>query len=196
MKYIISMLTILLINYTTLNADESSSFIDATAEFHEMDIDEESISKMSGACLNCHLLDKQRKSPSKWLTPQKSIRGSVENLDSRRGEPDTFSKACLMCHDGSAASLVLNAPISPCGLMCNVDGRSHPVFMRYDSNKGLNNPSSTLQGKWKDAKVVSDLLRDGKVVCISCHVPHHTKFESFLKTSMKNSGLCLGCHNK
>lgn len=105
-----------------------------------------------------------------------------------------------MCHDGSEASLVLNAPISPCGIKgvvsIGMDGGNHPVFMEYVQKKDLHRLSSTLKGDWKDANQVSDLLRDGKIVCISCHIPHHNKESGFLRTSKKDSRLCLGCHNK
>lgn len=115
---------------------------------------------------------------------------------------DSFSLACLNCHDGICAQ---NAPVKLPGC---IPGRpssntafdnieSHPIFNRYPFEKkvlrGLGEP---LPGIWQKAQTVSDLLRDGKVVCSSCHVPHFTKQTGFLRTSMKGSSLCFGCHKK
>jgi predicted CXXCH cytochrome family protein len=200
MKYIITLITILLINITSVSAEVASSFVDATSEFHKLDADLLKKDKNSDLCINCHILDNMTDSNSGWLRPKESIKGEVINIDNSKGEPDSFSKACLMCHDGNMASLVLNAPLSPCGLKSLVpvgpNGANHPVFMQYAHKPDLQNPSSTLNGNWNDAAKVSDLLRDEKLVCISCHIPHHSKERGFLRTSMRGSGLCMGCHIK
>lgn len=200
MKYIVHLMFFLLLTATVIDADTKSSFVESASEFHNLDVELLQKDKTLSTCMNCHLFDKKLQSLSNWLTPRDSIDATVQNFDYDNGEPDPFSKACLMCHDGNTASLVLNAPISPCGLKGNktvsMDGQNHPVFMKYEYKKDLNSPSSSLNGKWKDAKTVNDLLRDEKVVCISCHIPHHKKNEAFIRTSTKGSGLCLGCHNK
>lgn len=200
MKYIITLITILLINTTNAGAEDASAFVESISEFHKIDADLLKKDKKSDSCINCHILDNMTEANDGWLRPKKSIRGEIINIDDSKGEPDSFSKACLMCHDGNMASLVLNAPISPCGLKSLVpvgpNGANHPVFMQYPHKPDLQNQSSALNGNWNDASKVSDLLRDEKLVCISCHIPHHSKERGFLRISMRGSALCMGCHIK
>jgi hypothetical protein len=78
----------------------------------------------------------------------------------------------------------------------------HPSSVLYDESKsGFKSLNSPLLGDWKDAKVVGDLLENGKVVCGSCHVSNSTKYTSpdetrELRTSNQFSTLCLSCHDK
>lgn len=200
MKYIIILVVALFINTTTITAETGTSLFEMTSEFHKLDVDILKKDKKSDLCINCHILDDITDANSGWLRPKESIKGKIVNIDDSKGEPDSFSKACLMCHDGNMASLVLNAPLSPCGLRSlapvGANGANHPVFMQYAHKPDLQNPSSILKGNWNNATKVSDLLRDEKLVCISCHIPHHTKERGFLRISMRGSGLCMGCHIK
>lgn len=197
MKDIVIFIAVLLLSSSNMLAD-SSDFVELNAEFHTLTTD--SINKNNNLCISCHLLEDSTNPDTAWLRPQETINTTVKNLDNSDGEPDSFSKACLSCHDGNEASLVLNAPISPCGIKSlasvSPNGANHPVFMTYTNKQGLHHSSSTLNGVWKEAKQVSDLLRDDKVVCISCHTPHHAKGTGYLKSSMRGSGLCMGCHEK
>lgn len=200
MKYFITFIALLLITKTTLIA-ETDSFIELNADFHKFDVKELSKGEKSALCFNCHLFDTKKGSDTpSWLNPQKNITGTINNFDDSNGAPDPFSKACLMCHDGSLASLVINAPLSPCGLKgsgpVSQNGANHPVFMKYASKRDLHQPSTKLNGKWNEAEQVGDLLREEKIVCISCHSPHHNEDSGYLRTSMRGSGLCIGCHKK
>jgi predicted CXXCH cytochrome family protein len=73
----------------------------------------------------------------------------------------------------------------------------HPVSIRYDDalaalNHSLAVPSSTPSGL--GGTIATDLLRNGKVECISCHDPHKTTYACFLRKSNNRSSLCLTCH--
>lgn len=200
MKILSIFIYCLILSFSSLLANEKESFVQKNADFHTINIEQLKDNKTSGKCFSCHLFDKKLDSVSQWLTPQKSLDAEIQNLDTSNGDPDQFSRTCLMCHDGNEASLVLNAPLSPCGLKSLVpispNGANHPVFVKYPNKRDYHNPSSTLNGIWNEATQVSDLLRDEKVVCISCHIPHHSKEIGFLRTSMRGSGLCMGCHKK
>ena len=193
-------LIILILFAVNMNAETATLFVESTSEFHKLDADILKKEKKSATCIHCHLLDDKNNPNVKWLYPQENIPGKIINIETDNGEPDSFSKACLMCHDGNEASLVLNAPLSPCGLKnlapISPNGANHPVFMEYTDKESLHSHSSVLSGDWNDANQVSDLLRDEKVVCISCHLPHHSKERGYLRTSMRGSKLCMGCHDK
>lgn len=172
------------------------------AAFHKMKIDPNA-SKDDPACMQCHVHTMKTdpaSDPARWSKPRE-IDVAIADMDESGGKADPFSIGCLSCHDGNIGSVVMNAPISPCGLKSKAPvtdkGKNHPVFMPYDgSRKELHPPHSVLKGEWEGAKRVNDLLRDEKVVCMSCHVPHHSSESGYLRTSQKNSALCIGCHNK
>lgn len=124
----------------------------------------------------------------------------------------SFTLACLTCHDGNTAK---EAPVKVIVCDCNATAegsspqpplshpfmsgsmKSHPVLIDYPGpRKGFRAPSEPLNGEWKKAKTVGDLLRDGKIVCISCHLPHYPEKNGHLRTTMHNSALCYGCHPK
>lgn len=122
-------------------------------------------------------------------------------------QTDDFTLACLTCHDGNTAQ---NAPVKVLVCECNASDakiqshafmtgsiKSHPVLNEYpSSNKGFRSPSEPLPGEWKKAKKVGDLLRNGKVVCISCHISHFEYKTTHIRTTMNGSSLCYGCHKK
>ena len=173
----------------------------AASQFHRINPEAYSAEK-TAVCLTCHIVEKNfdLSDSTQWLRPKSAIEGEVYNIDASRGMPDSFSKACLICHDGSTASLALNAPLSPCGLKSDRPvssrGENHPVFMEYREKPDLQGRYSPLNGQWEKAETVGDLLRDEKIVCISCHLPHHNNGTGYLRTSMRGSALCLGCHKK
>lgn len=114
---------------------------------------------------------------------------------------DATSLACLNCHDGVfAPSAPVKLPsylsVSSTQVATYDSIKSHPIFNTYPSKKELKSRGDSLPATWKNVKTVNDLLRDGKIVCISCHIPHHTKKKGFLRTTMSGSALCFGCHKK
>ncbi|MDD5157382.1 MAG: cytochrome c3 family protein [Sulfurimonas sp.] len=131
----------------------------------------------------------------------KDAKGSLaQEIKHNSEEPDALSLACINCHDGNTAN---EAPISLSNSHSSAENRcytiikNHPVLLKYpNGKKDLRSLWESLPGKWIGATVINDLLRDGKIVCVSCHIPHHTRKTGYLRTLNKDSSLCFGCHKK
>jgi len=137
-------------------------------------------------------------------------------------QPQSQTLACLSCHDGvSAMNSVINAPGS--GLVNPVDGTligtpndgrtmydfaflavglggdltdDHPLSIEYIPGRASLKPLDTILTNSFGANKISDLLRNGKVECVSCHDPHGTGNPRYLRTNNTQSALCLNCHDK
>lgn len=123
-------------------------------------------------------------------------------LKSAVGQPDGSSKLCLSCHDGTIAIDSFNGAMGTI-LIANpmdLNGQGHwyhPVSIIYDSNlvavvPHLNEPSVTASGL--GGTIQSDLLKNDKVQCSSCHDVHNAAgIDKLLKMTEVN--LCASCHN-
>ena len=127
------------------------------------------------------------------------------------------SNLCLSCHDGTVAINSFNNPsnMSPTTTMVGTAGgklpagnsnlgtdltNDHPVNFTY------NTALATADGTLRDPVTASGSgltngakLFNGKLHCASCHDPHSSADPSgkaFLRGSMTNSALCMGCHLK
>jgi predicted CXXCH cytochrome family protein len=82
---------------------------------------------------------------------------------------------CLGCHDGAAAALI---------------HRSHAVDINYLIAQMRSN------GKLKPPAALDPAiyLKDGQIVCVSCHHPESQQ-PAKLVLSNVGSRLCLACHN-
>ncbi len=135
--------------------------------------------------------------------------------------PTGASLACLSCHDGvSAMNTVVNAPGSggynASGTLIGNDDfkpdrmndtaktiglygdltNDHPVSITYVEGAASLRPKDTAITGWNRATTINDLLRNGKVQCVSCHDPHYPRWGTFLRHSSKGSELCKTCHAK
>ena len=166
--------------------------------FHK-EIQKSTINTDDPYCGQCHPVSfiGNDTTTTKWEQNVVSTHGNVVATTT-----DTYSLACLTCHNGNDAQ---NAPVKLPN--CNCDLReqktiastvkSHPIFNTYpNEKKEFRFSGDSLPGVWENAHTINDLLRDGKVVCISCHIPHFTKTTGYLRAPMKASMLCLGCHKK
>ncbi|MDD5211829.1 MAG: cytochrome c3 family protein [Sulfuricurvum sp.] len=172
--------------------------------FHE-ELPPDIVSVDNPTCQVCHISSFKSDKNSDINTTLSQLTTSVTHGSATLNSStnDSFSLACLHCHDGICAQ---NAPVKLPGCISKdstnkntmyVNIESHPIFNRYPFEKKVfRGMEESLSGIWQKAQKVSDILRDGKVVCISCHVPHFTKKTGFLRTSMKGSALCFGCHKK
>jgi predicted CXXCH cytochrome family protein len=113
------------------------------------------------------------------------------------------SKACLSCHDGTAAVDSIGGAtgtvfISTFGSTLTVGGSGdlssdHPISITYDSalsgvDLGLHDPTNAATAK---------LLINDKIECSSCHDVHNAGgFSSLLRVDNTDSALCLTCHDK
>ncbi len=136
--------------------------------------------------------------------------------------PSGASLACLSCHDGvSAINSVVNAPGSG---GYNTSGsyigqadytpkdmpnspeiaigyggdltNDHPVSITYVEGAASLKPKNTAITGWNRATTINDLLRNGKVQCVSCHDPHYPNNGRYLRHTNTGSELCKTCHEK
>lgn len=149
-----------------------------------------------------------------------SLYGDDVTDTSDTSNPHKYSMICLSCHDGvnsintvvkndynlnnigSGKNSIIERSSRSRSININEEEYSgnddHPVSIVYvPGNASLKPISTPLKGEWKGATIISDLLRDGKVECGSCHDPHYLDQDGiFLRNSNGRSQLCLSCHDK
>lgn len=106
---------------------------------------------------------------------------------------DSFSRKCLVCHDGVSAPIAEGSYRNSPGEDHSggqVTGSSHPIGMDYAAYSIGNRSFKDMQTL--DRQMV---LVDGKVGCLSCHNPLNPR-RNHLAVSDARSELCLACHNK
>lgn len=137
------------------------------------------------------------------------------SLQASVGQPTSYSKLCLSCHDGTIAigsvrnlggapTVVsgLEAPL-PAGstLIGTVLTNDHPISFVFDqtlrsADQELADPS-LLTGPIKLYPGANPGVGDS-VQCTSCHDPHEGRIGKFLRKSPtgQSDNLCLTCHQK
>lgn len=105
-------------------------------------------------------------------------------------QPDSLSLVCLGCHDGVSA---LNMAIGNGRNIGNFLQRSHPVSVEYIEGIAGLRPKTDMITDIRGAKIVNDLLVNGKVECVSCH---DNNGKRYLRSENKDSALCYACHDK
>jgi predicted CXXCH cytochrome family protein len=122
-------------------------------------------------------------------------------LTAAPGQPDSNSKACLSCHDGTVAIDAFGGRtgtqvISGSRLLATDLSNDHPISFTYDAalataDGGLVTPASA-------AQVSAGIpLFNGKLQCASCHQVHdNSTYQPFLRDSRVGSAICLRCHTK
>lgn len=123
--------------------------------------------------------------------------------------PFTLSKACFSCHDGLQAPDIKFDKVEEKGVYPLPSGTTligqdmmdrthayHPVSLIYTEGKANLKPTGEMLSGWQGANTVADLLRNGKVECVSCHDPHAGDKPAFLRRHNIKSSLCYGCHSK
>lgn len=123
---------------------------------------------------------------------------ALRNLPGPGGFSDTPAK------DGTRTTWnFVNAPDKkmPAGRITNLGtdlSNDHPISMTYSTARS---PSSTnltndfATGFYNPPKN-SLPLYEGRVECASCHDPHRSDTQTFLRVSNSGSVLCLSCHRK
>jgi predicted CXXCH cytochrome family protein len=131
---------------------------------------------------------------------------SSSTLNATMTQPDSGSKLCLSCHDGTVAidnfgSTTNGTNFISTGALIGTDLRNdHPVSFTYDTtlatnDGGLFDPSTHTSGL--GGTIAQDLLYSSKMQCASCHDVHNSSgLTHLLRISNAGSGLCLTCHNK
>jgi predicted CXXCH cytochrome family protein len=131
------------------------------------------------------------------------------------GQPTSYSKLCLSCHDGTIAigsvrnlggapTVVsgLEAPLPPGSTLIGTTlTNDHPISFLFDqalrsADQELADPN-TLTGAVRLYPGANPTVRDS-VQCTSCHDPHEGRIGKFLRKSPmgQTDNLCLTCHQK
>lgn len=133
---------------------------------------------------------------------------SSPSLLSTPGQPSGPTRLCLGCHDGTVALENFGGTtggtnfVTGWGLIGTNLSNDHPVSIVYDtalasaSNGRLRDPAATQSGL--GGTIQLDMLRSGKLECVSCHNPHggvNNNGYMLLKWPA-DPPLCLTCHNK
>jgi len=122
------------------------------------------------------------------------------------------TRVCLSCHDGTIDARSFSAGsrgehlLGPGG---NLKG-SHPVVIPYPYNRikntynGITTADQALKSGWvavpQDVRLYTDPAGPAPfnrgIECATCHDPHGTPNDKFLRASMARGDLCLKCHQK
>ncbi|MBC8413345.1 MAG: hypothetical protein ISR96_11450 [Nitrospira sp.] len=157
-------------------------------------------------CIFCHTPHHARTDvPLLWNRNNSSVQYITydsSSISSVPGQPSGASRLCLSCHDGTIAigsvlSRTQEIPLSG-GVRFMPEGPTklgtdlsddHPVSMLYNTNHPqMHDPSTFSEGVKVD--------ENNMVQCTSCHEPHGTNYDYFLRRSRSASALCLTCHDK
>lgn len=123
------------------------------------------------------------------------------SLNAAPGQPDSNSKACLSCHDGTVAIDAFGGRtgtvvVTGSRLLSTDLSNDHPISFTYDAalataDGGLVTPASA------SAVSAGIPLFAGKLQCASCHQVHdNSTYQPFLRDSRVGSAICLRCHTK
>ena len=141
---------------------------------------------------------------------------SSATMDSTPGQPNSVSKACLSCHDGTVAinnygDAVSGTDYVTGSALLGTDlSDNHPISMDYDAAATADpfiRPSSTTVAGLGGATIQDAMLfldtsdSKYKVQCASCHDVHKQKGDSgssslLLVLTGAGSELCVTCHDK
>lgn len=119
--------------------------------------------------------------------------------------PEGVSLACLSCHDGTLAfNAVLNGALQNAGriaagpALIGTDLRGgHPISIRYGADPTLQPFSPGANGVGMlPLYSGSAYTNDDQVECGSCHDPHNTTNDNFLRVANTGSALCNTCHTQ
>ncbi len=136
-------------------------------------------------CTSCHDASFFDSMPDKGESLLKSAHFDVWSRSSASLDP--YSQRCLICHDDRMPSsrqvAVLgfsDSPVSPAPR-----GMDHPVGAEYDK--------AARSGDYRPRSALADevLLPNGRVGCVSCHVPYS---HDHARKPRTEKGLCFECH--
>lgn len=156
----------------------------------------------------------QKDSPQGFIVYSQGPEKPADEVDEESDDmslyrPGPTSLICLSCHDGSNAS-------NKYGFMSKIKGgpgsesflysgtasiaraKDHPIGFVYEkaerSMMDLRNSSDLVT----ESFTVKDLLRQGRMECVSCHDVHNfrNEGEKFLWTTDARSNFCFTCHRK
>jgi predicted CXXCH cytochrome family protein len=123
--------------------------------------------------------------------------------------PQGKSLLCLSCHDGvtnvdayggqaGSGNMTSDSNWNTLGTISRgVAGQDlkddHPISVTYDTG---DDPLFKATSSAFGSQTIADVLDNGNVECSTCHEPHSTVNEPFLRISNSASALCIACHSK
>jgi predicted CXXCH cytochrome family protein len=142
-------------------------------------------------------------------TEERTDQPDEETAEALLYSPGPSSMICLSCHDGSNAS-------NKYGFMSKIIGgaslesfsysgyasvarlKDHPIGFKYQKSERSMVDLRTSSEQVTESFAVKDLLRQGRMECVSCHDVHNfrNEGEKFLWTSDARSNFCFTCHRK
>ncbi len=125
-------------------------------------------------------------------------------------QPNSRSKLCLSCHDGTIAigqvynnqgytniqmeNDVTTMPLNSPGNLGTSLVNDHPVGFIFDTGKDPELVSRPWP--WNTPVKLDPDASNGTVECITCHEPHDNTYTKFLRMDNTDAALCTSCHNK
>jgi len=144
-------------------------------------------------CARCHEGGDERSAAGMhWLALDRAHITGDDADGSAIGGIDAESRRCMECHDGVTAGEFANTTPWNQGAGSTGDHRrEHPVGMAYPRSTPAGYSSAFRQAAMLPRRV---RLPEGKVSCVSCHDLYSWE-ESLLTVPIRESALCLTCHD-
>ncbi len=133
-------------------------------------------------------------------------------LDATIGQPNSVSKLCLSCHDGSVAidsfgGAAGSTNISGDALLGTDLTNDHPISFTYNATLAgldgeLQDPTAAGSGFGGSGTIEGTMLFGGgasgtlTMECATCHDVHDNTNSPFLRLANTGSAMCLTCHLK
>jgi len=152
-------------------------------------------------CVTCHAPTKKKSlqgsGPTEVLWDNRessAMFGMYVTTSGNRGTLDGDSKLCLSCHDGVNAKD--NYGGSGKGMFMDNDLKNdHPIGIEYPPRNRRGVPLSGYHNPPLGNVKLYSVNGVKRVECTSCHDPHGSSHNYYLREDMYRSGLCLKCHN-
>jgi len=119
--------------------------------------------------------------------------GKSSSSKNMEDSPDSFSKDCLGCHDGtSTKDITVDYRNTPGNKVMHYDGtKEHPIGMDYAAYSARDSQSYKPINAYNSKMI----FVGGRVGCLTCHSPLNPEKDHLVMSDF-NSALCLSCHNR
>ena len=169
-------------------------------------------------CVFCHTPHTSQNTAPLWNRQSTSATYTLYSSDyltslayPAANQPNTRSKLCLSCHDGTIAigavynvpgggtgitmtGGVTTMPTTAAGNLGTTFVNDHPVGYSYSTSADPELVSRSWP--WGTAVKLDPDNSTGRVECHSCHDAHDNQYTYFLNMSNANAAMCTFCHNK